>query len=178
MPFKKGSPTALRQSAIMEKLKPKYRARMLGNSITKGRKLNLTEEHRQKLRDRIAKTNAKGFVNKGGRCKHYTFRGIRAQGRYELIYLIRQLKLGVDISRAKPIKTPFGWYTPDYDLGNHYVDVKSTYTIRTCLKNGQIRKILWVRKHIKRVKLVVLKEKEVEKEFLELLSKQPRVKSA
>lgn len=134
---RKHSEEAKRKMSEKKKLKSKeYSERLKGNSITKGRKLALSDEARQALRDRIAKVNEKGFINKGGRCKFYQYAGIDVQGRYELIYLRRLILSGITPEKGKPIKTPYGFYTPDFDLGDRFVEVKSTYTIETSKESG------------------------------------------
>jgi len=42
------------------------------------------------------------------------------------------------------------------------LEIKSMYTIKTCIKNGQYNKIKWVCNNVKKVKIIVLKESIVE----------------
>lgn len=128
---------------------------------TKGKKLNISDEDREARRQRAIKVNTKGFENKGGRCKFYNIDGITLQGRYELYYYLYNNKLP-----TKPklqIKTPYGWYRPDFEYQDCYIEIKSTYTIKTATKSGQLRKIAWISKNIQRVKIIVLDIRDVEK---------------
>ena len=126
-------------------------------SPIKGKKQNLTEEQRQARRERVAKTNERGFENRGGKCKFFMVDGVLLQGRYELRFY---LESEVKPRRPERIKTPFGWYSPDFEFDDCFVEIKSTYTIKTCIANGQAQKINWVRQNIKPVKIMVLKESE------------------
>lgn len=131
-------------------------------SKSKGKKLNLNDEQRQQLRERVAKTNENGFDNKGGRCKFFQVDGLLIQGRYELKYYLE-----CEEKPKKPdrIKTPYGWYAPDFEFRDRFVEIKSTYTIKTCIYNKQSRKIVWVRNNVKPVEIKVLNEEET-KSFL------------
>ena len=138
---------------IREKLNPP--GRNYGHN--KGRKLNLKDDHRRALAERVSKTNERGFDNRGGRCKFFMVDGVLLQGRYELRFY---LESEVKPRRPERIKTPFGWYSPDFEFDDCFVEIKSTYTIKTCIANGQAQKINWVRQNIKPVKIMVLKESE------------------
>lgn len=126
----------------------------------KGIKQNLTPEQRQARKDRIAKVNAKGFENKGGRCKFFNINDVVLQGRYELYYYLLHNKEPQKVTKS--ILTPYGWYRPDFEHNEQYVEIKSTYTIKTALKSGQLKKIAWVSRNIKAVKILVINETEVE----------------
>jgi len=138
---------------IREKLNPPGRS----YSTTKGCKLTLSESQREDLRNRAKKNNERGFENKGGRCQFYQVDGIVLQGRYELVYY---LGCSEKPKRAPRIKTPFGWYSPDFEFEDRFVEIKSIYTIKTCIANGQYKKIAWVRKNIKNIEIKVLNEED------------------
>lgn len=139
---------------IREKLNPPGRS----YSTTKGCKLYLSESQREDLRNRAKAINEKGFENKGGRCQFYQVDGVLLQGRYELAFY---LGCTDKPKRGPRIKTPFGWYSPDFEFEDKFVEIKSTYTIKTCIANGQFKKIVWVRKNIKKVEIKVLNEEEI-----------------
>lgn len=98
----------------------------------------------------------------GGRCKFFEVEGLRAQGRYELAYILNRINNGLELpKKAKTITTPYGFYTPDFEFIDFYVEVKSTYTIKTCKKSGQMERIKWVDKNIKDVKFILMTERKV-----------------
>lgn len=123
----------------------------------KGFKHKMTEERQRIARETIAKNNERGFENRGGKCKFFMVDGVLLQGRYELRFY---LESEVKPSRPQRIKTPFGWYAPDFEFNDRFVEIKSTYTIKTCISNNQSKKIVWVRDNIKQVEVKVLKESE------------------
>lgn len=134
----------------------KYRS----NPSNKGVKLNISEQTRANIKQRITELNKRGFDNKGGRCKFYDIEGVILQGRYELYYYLCNNKEPQKITKS--IQTPHGWYRPDFEHNGQFVEIKSTYTIKTALKSGQLKKIAWVSKNIKSVKILVINETEVE----------------
>lgn len=131
------------------------------HTTNKGMRLNLTNEERMARVGRMKKINEIGFINRGGKCKFYKIDGFTIQGRYELYYYLKYLR-GTDVQKAKNIKTPLGWYTADFDTGDYMLEIKSMFTIKTCVQNGQYNKIKWVCNNIKKVKIIVLKESTVE----------------
>lgn len=130
----------------------------VGNKSNLGRKNILSEQGKENIRKHLKRLNERGFENKGGRCKWYEFNGLKVQGRYEL-YFIMNTKL--KLTKPKPIKTPYGFYTPDFESENFFIEIKSTYTIKICMKNKQLKKIKWVNDNIKKVKIKILKEIDV-----------------
>lgn len=138
---------------IKEKLNPPGRS----YSTTKGRKLVLSEAQREDLRNRAKGNNERGFENKGGRCQFFEVDGIRMQGRYELRYY---LECADKPTKPNRIKTPYGWYAPDFEFHDRFVEIKSSYTIKTCVSNKQSKKIVWVRNNVKPVEIKVLNEGE------------------
>lgn len=142
----------------------RFKQRMRENNPVKFRKnagrKHFSKEERQRMRQHMIKVNNQGFENKGGKCKWYEYKGIKCQGRYELCFLIQNFDR--ILGRGKRIKTPYGWYTPDFDLGDYFVEIKSTFTLKTSRKSGQLKRIKWTSKNIKRVQIKVLPEVKVE----------------
>lgn len=161
----KGSDNAMFQNKRTEEWKKSHSDFMKGNTLAKGshsnkgRKVILTEEHKNNIRKHLKRLNERGFENKGGRCKWYEYKGLKVQGRYELYFLMTsKLKL----TKPKPIKTPFGFYTPDFESEKFFIEIKSTYTFKTCRNTKQFDKIKWVNDNIKRVKIKIIQEDIVE----------------
>lgn len=139
---------------------PEHSKRMMGNNnalgniSNTGKKLIISEAGKIAKINHINRVNSQGFENKGGRCKFYEFNGLIIQGRYELYYIINNPNL----QKCKPIRTPLGFYTPDFFDGEKYIEIKSSYTIKTCLNGLQFKKIKWVSKNVNKVQIIVLKE--------------------
>lgn len=131
----------------------------LNNHSLKGVKRNYSEEHKNNIRKHLKRLNEKGFENKGGRCKWYEYKGLKVQGRYEL-YFIMTSKL--NLTKPTRIKTPYGFYTPDFEAEDFYIEIKSTYTFKICRKTNQFKKIKWVNDNIKKVKIKIIQENVVE----------------
>lgn len=131
----------------------------IGNKSTKGRKVNFTEEHKNNLRKHLKRLNERGFENKGGRCKWYEYKGLKVQGRYELYFLMTSK---LNLTKPTRIKTTYGFYTPDFEAEDFYIEIKSTYTFKICRKTNQFKKIKWVNDNIKKVKIKIIQENVVE----------------
>jgi hypothetical protein len=132
-----------------------------GEHSNKGRKMFYTDEHKNNIRKHLKNNvNSKGLnIDNGARCKFYEIAGLRCQGKWELAYINSLIKNDKPLpTKAKTITTPFGFYTPDFEFEEKFIDVKSTYTLKTCIKSKQKKKIDWVSNNVKKVKLVVLKE--------------------
>lgn len=95
----------------------------------------------------------------------------KVQGSYEVAYLQQHM----DVSGSLPsigtaIHTPYGSYIPDFNCGDVFVEIKSEFTWKVCKgmevnqkgikSNIQYKKIKWVDKNVKRVIVLVYKEKE------------------
>lgn len=161
----KGENNPMFESTRTEEWKKKHSEFMKGNKYgldnhsLKGVKRNFSEEHKNNIRKHLKRLNERGFENKGGRCKWYEYKGLKVQGRYELYFLMTsKLKL----TKPKPIKTPFGFYTPDFETNDFYIEIKSTYTFKTCRNTKQFDKIKWVNDNIKKVKIKIIQETVVE----------------
>lgn len=56
----------------------------------------------------------------------YTVNGIKCQGKLEKIAAEMMVKNNIVFQRGKAIKTPHGNYTPDFDCGDFYIEVKGS----------------------------------------------------
>lgn len=154
---------------------PEHSKRMMGNKFAKGslgnkgKKLNISENGRKALVANINRLNSRGFENKGGRCQFFSVNGMTLQGRYELYYYLTSKE---NLTKPELIQTPYGFYTPDFETEERYIEIKSTFTIKTCFKGKQIEKIKWVRKNIKPLTILVLDEMEVHNFLSEIDIKQ------
>ncbi len=105
--------------------------------------------------------------------KIYTISEFKCQGTCELRYLLKQMEEDNPPScKGKPrgIKTPYGFYFPDFEYDSHYVEIKSKYTYSKFInrlsydgitENKQYDKVLWVSQNIKPVHVIVEEKKNV-----------------
>lgn len=144
--------------------RPEHSKFMKNNSYSKGNHSNLgknikfSDIHKAKIREHLKRLNERGFENKGGRCKFYKIENLIVQGKYELYFAMNS---ELDLIKPKAIKTPFGLYTPDFEVDEYFIEIKSTITFKNCIKSIQYKKIKWVRNNIKNVKIIVLNENKV-----------------
>lgn len=102
-----------------------------------------------------------------GICKYYYVSGLRCQGSYERDYIENLIKNNEQLP-TKPVngvKTPFGFYFPDFEYSDRYIEIKSTYTYDICLgkkrnlnglkSNNQHEKYKWTGENFKPVEILV-----------------------
>jgi hypothetical protein len=58
--------------------------------------------------------------------KWYEVNGVKCQGKLEKAAAEMMVEKGITFSRGKAIKTPHGNYTPDFDCGEFYIEVKGS----------------------------------------------------
>lgn len=99
--------------------------------------------------------------------KFYVVEGLKCQGRKEVKYLKECIRYHWDLpTKAKKVSTPIGFYTPDFEHPDRYIEIKSLHTLEVCIgKVGykgidepsdlQFRKICWVAKNIKPVHMII-----------------------
>jgi len=99
-------------------------------------------------------------------------------GSYEVAYLQDKINknLPLPLPNKKKIKTPVGWYTPDFEYENTFIEIKSEFTLvrskEEIGKDGgnQWDKIQWVNKNVKPVEVVVLEKKEAFDLFVQAIN--------
>lgn len=67
--------------------------------------------------------------------KWYEIDGIKCQGKLELAVATLLIEMRIPVQRGKAVQTPHGSYTPDFDCGDFYIEVKG---INTWLKAGGV----------------------------------------
>lgn len=147
---------------------PSHSEFMRGNNFrqgisphNKGKKMIFSDEHLKNIRKHLNKVNSIGLENKGGRTTFYKYKDLIVQGKYELYFVI--LNYDKIQNKPKPIKTPFGFYSPDFDMGGYFVEIKSSYTFKNCVKGIQIKKIKWVSNNVKKVVIEILELDDIRK---------------
>ena len=103
-------------------------------------------------------------------------------GSYEVAYLQRLINEGGDLPKPnrKKIKTPHGYYVPDFDFGDRFIEIKSEFTLQVCKgempqTNGdysdeQWKKIQWINENKKPVEIIVLEKKEAFNLFVQAIN--------
>jgi hypothetical protein len=99
--------------------------------------------------------------------KFYKHLGLKCQGKKELRFIKECERYKRPIpTKAKRILTPYGYYTPDFEYPDRYIEVKCLGTLRVLygliaykgigkLSTLQLEKILWVNSNIKPVHIIV-----------------------
>ena len=104
--------------------------------------------------------------------KWYEVEGIRCQGKLELAVATILLGLNVSFERGKAIQTPHGRYSPDFDCGAFFVEVKGQNTwLKACglvplmdnarnpklaeISDNSLKKMEWVDKNVKPVYVLI-----------------------
>jgi len=115
----------------------------------------------------MLKTKKRKYKKRKTKVKHYYYMNLRCQGRKELRYLKECVRYKKPLPvKPKRIKTPYGYYTPDFEYSEKYIEVKclGTFLVSMGLKSyknltkpsdKQFRKIKWVAKHIRTIEVVV-----------------------
>ena len=152
-----------------EEFKHKQRINAINNKIGKRDrthdKIRIFDEHFiNQSKENAKRLHEIGFENKGGKCSWFDVGGFVVQGKYELYYYLINYK---DAIITKPIryKTPYGWYSPDFELENCFVEIKSDYTFKLMALGKQIKKIKWLSRNVKSVKIIVLKDEVIKNYF-------------
>lgn len=99
-----------------------------------------------------------------GYCKYIEVNGYTVYGNTEKRYILSLLhtksKMPLKTSR-NGINTPYGMCFPDFDYGESFTEIKSSYTFDKMIKdyeiknNCQLNKLIWISKHIKKVNIIV-----------------------
>lgn len=105
--------------------------------------------------------------NLGGKSKIYYVDGRMCKGKNEKLYLELNKETFPELLKTpKYINTPYGNYTPDFELKEYYIELKSEWTYKVfvgvcdflgneSLETKQLFKLKWVNDNIKPVKILV-----------------------
>ena len=126
----------------------------------------------------LTKIEKYGKSNGLGKCKQFTVENLICDGTHEKFYIEYLISEGKNLPiNTKSIKTDIGYYTPDFEYNDYYVDIKSLFTLKVLLgfssysKNKksnpkQLLKIKYISKNIKPVKIILIDV--IKNELLEL----------
>lgn len=101
------------------------------------------------------------------RVRFFSVEGLKCQGRKEVKFLKERIRYKQSLPiKPERIETPFGYYTPDFEFEECYIEVKSSHTLSvsrgligykglTEPSDLQFKKIKWVAKNIKPIEIIV-----------------------
>ena len=113
------------------------------------------------------KNNKKKNKKKKTKVLWYICEGLKCQGKKELRFLKECVRYKKTLPiKADRIQTPDGYYTPDFEYYEEYIEIKSLGTFKVMLgleaykgigepSDLQFRKIKWVAKNIKPIAIIV-----------------------
>ena len=119
-----------------------------------GKSHPMTDATKQKIREKLNKRIEAGEINGSPKSSIYDYKGYKVQGRSELKWIKENYHL-ISQSKKKGINTPYGYYFPDFETKDYYVEVKSRYTYELMLNKPQFKKIKFVSDTYKPVKLYI-----------------------
>ena len=105
-------------------------------------------------------------------CKFYIINGLECQGTYEKHYIETLILNNLELpKKPKNILTPYGWYTPDFEFNDKFIEIKSIYTYKMMvgeIKNYggkfddiQHKKAIWVNDNIKPLEIKIINKKDL-----------------
>lgn len=124
----------------------------------------MLEEHKLKI---SIEHKGKKKKKKKSKVKFYVFEKLKCQGKKELRFLKECFRYKKTMpTKAKRIFTPYGFYTPDFEYPDRYIEIKSLETFKVCLglksykgltklSDKQFKKIKWVAKNIKPLEFII-----------------------
>ena len=138
--------------------------------------------HTEKSKNKISKSVIKDKEENDreisiGKSRQYNTIIGKVLGSHEVAYLQMLLNENKELPKVckKRIKTEFGYYLPDFEFLENYIEVKSEFTLKVCKgemvdgkgekNNKQWNKIMWTNENIKKVDIVVVKRSEYLKLF-------------
>jgi hypothetical protein len=122
----------------------------------------------------LTKIEKYGKSNGLGKCKQFIVENLICDGTHEKFYIEYLLLEGKNLpTNTKSIKTDFGYYTPDFEFDEFYVDIKSTFTLKVLLgfssysktkksNPKQLSKIKYINENIKPIKILLVDVKQNE----------------
>lgn len=162
---------------VSKKTKERWEDDYYRNKCIKSMRSNpwTANKSENEIKDIVNKTNKTKF-NKygtlfpggGNKQKKTIIKGLTCESSFELIYIESLIDKGEELPKnANPILTPFGYYTPDFEYVDRFIEIKCEFTYNVLIgkssfsKSGyynptQLNKIEWVRENIKNVEIIVI----------------------
>jgi hypothetical protein len=116
----------------------------------------------------LTKIEKYGKPNVVGKCSQFLVNGLLCDGTHEKFYIECLLSEGKDMPvSANSVKTDIGFYTPDFEFDEYYVDVKSIFTLKVLLgfssysktkksNPKQLLKMKYINDNIKPIKIILV----------------------
>ena len=150
----KGRSSHRKGKKLPEETKMKMSKSSMGHRHSEETKRKISESNRYRIENGIQPST---------RCKWFDVHGLKCQGTYEKKYIVERAQLNLQLpQKSKGVKTPFGYYFPDFEFGDHYIEIKS----ELMLESNQFKKINWTSENIKEVKIINLDKMDVEGNLL------------
>ncbi len=142
----------------------------IGVLFSKEHKNKLSESHKNKPMLDVTRNAIKKSLN--GVCKFYIVNDLECQGTYEKHYIETLMSKNLELpKKPKNILTPYGWYTPDFEFNDKFIEIKSSYTYKMMIgeiKNysgkfddTQHKKAIWVNDNIKPLEIKIINKKDL-----------------
>ena len=108
------------------------------------------------------------FPGGGNKKKITEISGLICESSYEVKYIKSLIASNSKLPKnGKPILTPYGYYTPDFEFDNEFVEIKCKFTYDVLMGNTsfssnkesnpyQLKKIKWVNDNIKAVNIIII----------------------
>ena len=120
----------------------------------RGKSHPVSDSTKQKIREKLITRIENGEINGSPKCSIYEYKGYKVQGRSELKW-IKEHYESITQNKKKGIDTPYGYYFPDFETKDYYIEVKSRYTYNMMLNKSQFEKIKFVSTVHKPVRLYI-----------------------
>jgi len=111
------------------------------------------------------------FPGGGNKQKKTVIKGLICESSFELKYIESLIDKGEKLPKnADSILTPFGYYTPDFEYEDRFIEIKCEFTYKVLIGEAsfskktkslpdQLNKIKWVSENIKRVDIIIFDKK-------------------
>jgi hypothetical protein len=144
-------------------------------------------KHSKKSKTQISKSGIEAWdkidrIPTIGKSRTFKTKIGKVLGSYEVAYLQKLINKNAELPKPnkKKIKTPFGYYTPDFEFENKFIEVKSKFTLSVCkgempttegvYSDNQWKKIQWTSENIKKVDVVVINKKDAFNLFVQAIN--------
>jgi transposase len=145
------------------------------------------KKHTNESKEQISKSGTESWNKESriptiGKSRTFSTKIGKVLGSYEVAYLQKLINEGINLPKPnrKKIKTPYGNYTPDFDFGDKFIEIKSDFTLRVCkgemphvdgtYSDKQWKKIQWANENKKPVEIIVLEKNDAFNLFVQAIN--------
>lgn len=144
-------------------------------------------KHTSESKNLISKSGADSWNKEDriptiGKSRTFSTKIGKVLGSYEVAYLQKLINEGINLPKPnrKKIKTPYGNYTPDFDFGDKFIEIKSDFTLKVCkgelpqvdgtYSDKQWKKIQWANENKKPIEIIVLEKNDAFNLFVQAIN--------